>query len=161
MGTHMYRSSDSLLTRISLIRSILKSSPSMSSMVVVESAMETISSSANEMGATLASRRGQLGAEDMRDHRAVTGTLLQTQTSITTKHVHSFKLVSRLAPLLGAARGDGSTDTRKVTEVRKGTGLPVTVSCLYLCCLGWALERVCSFLRGSSDHTCNMHEVSA
>lgn len=52
----MYRSSDSLLTRISLILSILKSSPSMSSMVVVESAMETISSSANETGATLASR---------------------------------------------------------------------------------------------------------
>ena len=74
----MYRSSDSLLTRISLILSILKSSPSMSSMVVVESAMETISSSANETGATLASRRRQVGAEDNRDHRAVTGTPLQT-----------------------------------------------------------------------------------
>lgn len=77
-GTHMYRSSDSLLTRISLILSILKSSPSMSSMVVVESAMETISSSANETGPELASRRCQIGAEDNRDHRAVMGTPLQT-----------------------------------------------------------------------------------
>ena len=43
--THMYLSSDSLLTKTSLILSIFKSSPSMSSTVMVESAMETTSSS--------------------------------------------------------------------------------------------------------------------
>lgn len=43
--THMYLSSDSLLTRMSLILSIFKSSPSISSTVTVESAMETTSSS--------------------------------------------------------------------------------------------------------------------
>lgn len=43
--THMYLSSDSLLTRMSLILSIFKSSPSMSSTVTVESAMDTTSSS--------------------------------------------------------------------------------------------------------------------
>lgn len=42
---HMYLSSDSLLTRMSLILSIFKSSPSMSSTVTVESAMDTTSSS--------------------------------------------------------------------------------------------------------------------
>lgn len=41
----MYLSSDSLLTRMSLILSIFKSSPSMSSTVTVESAMDTTSSS--------------------------------------------------------------------------------------------------------------------
>ena len=46
--THMYLSSDSLLTRTSLILSILKSSPSMSSAVMVESAMDTTSSSERE-----------------------------------------------------------------------------------------------------------------
>lgn len=56
-STHMYRSSDSLLTRISLILSILKSSPSMSSIVVEESAMEMISSSAKESGAPSGSSR--------------------------------------------------------------------------------------------------------
>lgn len=40
----MYLSSDSLRTRMSLIRSILHSSPSMSSTVLVESAIETASS---------------------------------------------------------------------------------------------------------------------
>lgn len=45
---HMYLSSDSLLTRTSLILSILKSSPSMSSTVMVESAMDTTSSSERE-----------------------------------------------------------------------------------------------------------------
>lgn len=44
-ATYMYRSSDSLLTRTSLILSIFRSSPSMSSTVMVESAMETTSSS--------------------------------------------------------------------------------------------------------------------
>lgn len=43
--THMYRSSDSLLTRTSLILSIFNSSPSISSTVTVESAMDTTSSS--------------------------------------------------------------------------------------------------------------------
>lgn len=74
----MYRSSDSLLTRISLILSILKSSPSMSSMVVVESAMETISSSASGTGAALDSRRPQMGAEDRDRPQGYHGTLLQT-----------------------------------------------------------------------------------
>lgn len=45
LATYMYRSSDSLLTRTSLILSIFKSSPSMSSTVMVESAMDTTSSS--------------------------------------------------------------------------------------------------------------------
>lgn len=44
----MYLSSDSLLTKMSLILSILKSSPSMSSTVMVESAMDTTSSSERE-----------------------------------------------------------------------------------------------------------------
>lgn len=39
----MYLSSDSLRTRMSRIRSILNSSPSMSSIVTVESAIETTS----------------------------------------------------------------------------------------------------------------------
>lgn len=42
--SYMYRSSDSLRTRISRIRSILNSSPSMSSMVMEESAIEMTSS---------------------------------------------------------------------------------------------------------------------
>lgn len=42
--THMYLSSDSRRTRMSRILSILKSSPSMSSTVTDESAMETMSS---------------------------------------------------------------------------------------------------------------------
>lgn len=74
----MYRSSDSLLTRISLILSILKSSPSMSSMVVVESAMETISSSANGTRAALDSRRPQMGAEGREGPHSYHGTPLQT-----------------------------------------------------------------------------------
>lgn len=45
LATYMYLSSDSLLTRMSLILSIFRSSPSMSSAVMVESAMETTSSS--------------------------------------------------------------------------------------------------------------------
>lgn len=43
--THMYLSSDSLLIRMSLILSIFKSSPSISSTVTAESAMDTTSSS--------------------------------------------------------------------------------------------------------------------
>lgn len=42
--SYMYLSSDSLRTRMSLIRSILHSSPSMSSTVIVESAIEIASS---------------------------------------------------------------------------------------------------------------------
>lgn len=45
LATYMYLSSDSLLTRMSLILSIFKSSPSMLSTVMVESAMDTTSSS--------------------------------------------------------------------------------------------------------------------
>ena len=45
MGSYMYLSSDSLLTRMSRIRSILNNSPSMSAMVMEESAIEIMSSS--------------------------------------------------------------------------------------------------------------------
>ena len=47
-STHMYLSSDSLRTSTSRILSILKSSPSMSSLVTLESAMETASPSRRE-----------------------------------------------------------------------------------------------------------------
>jgi len=46
--SYMYLSSDSLRTRMSLIRSILHSSPSMFPMVIVESAMEMTSSAGRQ-----------------------------------------------------------------------------------------------------------------
>lgn len=48
ISSYMYRSSDSLRTRMSRIRSILNSSPSISSAVTVESAMETTSSAGRQ-----------------------------------------------------------------------------------------------------------------